>query len=158
MLWAGNIYLWLFECSRDGIVECDTIEELRKLQGQRERRPRVQHRDTKPAGLELGELARRFLGLLLTTTEGLNTEEVATKLGIGPKSIPPILRSLKKWGRVKKHDLDGLMTRKMVYVNRRPVTIYNLTEEGRVMMAGKVQVPIPKSPPTPSNGKGINSE
>jgi len=133
----------------NGIVECDTIEELRKLQGQRERKPRV-HKDTKPAGSELGEMAGRFLGLLLTTNEGLNTEQVAAHLSIGPKSIPPILRSLAKWGKLKKHNLDGLLTRKMTYVNRRPVTMYTLTEQGRLMFVGKVQMPV-------TNGKPMNT-
>ena len=147
-----------FRMLANGVVECDTIDELRKLQGQRERKPRTQHRAA--AKPELGEMANRFLRLMLTTDQGMNTEQVATTLGISSKSIPPILRGLAKWSRAKKRDIDGLLTRKTAYVNRRPVTIYNLTDEGRLMIAATLPgLPsTPKSPPTPSNGKGINSE
>lgn len=146
-----------FRLLTNGVIECDTIDELRKLQGHRERKPRSRS-DTKPS--DLGEMATRFLDLLLKTDKGLNTEEVAVNLGISPKSLPPILRSLAKWSRVKKLDLDGLITRKMAYVNRRPVTVYNLTDHGRLTIAAKPlngpPVP-PKGAPTPANGKVINA-
>lgn len=123
-----------FRILRGGVVECDTIHELRQLQDAKPRRQSSagSYRSHKAAPEpELSDLARAFIVALLKAPSGLVTEKAAAELAIGPKSIPPQLRLLTKWSREKKVDLQGLLTQKVEYINRRPQTLYQLTEEGR---------------------------
>ncbi len=125
----------------NGVVECDTIEELRKLQSRRPtQKPRSVDRTkpTAPKAIELTEPTKLFLNALLKSTSGLNTDQLALELGIGAKSLPPVLRTLKKWCERKKLDFEGLINRRPGYVNKRYVTTYSLTDQGRVKFASLV--------------------
>ncbi len=123
------------------VVECDTIEELQKLQSRRRlpQKSRTQNdHDERPAAkdIQLTDLAKGMLSAMLQSGQGLNTDELTKTLGIEPKSLPPVLRSLRKWCQEKKLDFEGVIEKRPAYLNKRYVTVYSLTDHGRVTFAG----------------------
>jgi len=79
----------------------------------------------------LSHNTRILLDLLWKATAGLNTEEIAKAINISAKGIPPLIRNLHGWAEGRALKLDDLMDRQSVYVNRKPLTRYHLTESGR---------------------------
>ncbi len=132
-----------FRILPNGAYECDTLDEFRQLQRQRpterKSRPQPTHRRAAAnADAGLNEPAKAFLSALLRSSSTQNTDEIEKATGIKAKQLPPVLRLLTKWSKDRKLDLVTLITRKPVYVNRRPVTAYSLTDEGRAKFAGMV--------------------
>jgi hypothetical protein len=124
-----------FRMLENGVVEVDTLDELRLLQGKknRERQPRAQSRPSKRSVAALSDEAKRFLLLLMTAKNGSNTTDIAKRLGLEARQIPPILRTLSRWCGEKKVDRDTLLTTRMDYVDRKPVTTYTLTDQGKTV-------------------------
>lgn len=120
-----------FRILPSGAEECDTIEEFRQLRSQRGHpaAPRAKRQLSK-SDSELSENARAFLRALIKSPTGLNTDQASSELKINAKQLPPVLRSLAKWCDQHRHKPDTLIARKPVFVNRRPLTEYRLTEEG----------------------------
>ena len=122
-----------FRMLPNGVVEVDTIGELRQLQGKRpERQPRNQPRASNKSAFNLSDTTKRFLLLLLRAPQdGLNTAELAERLKLESRGIPPLVRGVATWCRDKKLDRDKLLTTRMDYVDRKPVTVYKLTDQGK---------------------------
>jgi hypothetical protein len=72
-----------------------------------------------------------FLDVLWKAANGLTTDEAAAALNVNPKSIPPLVRSLHNWCSRRSLKLDDLLTRRPRYIDRKQVTQYKLTEQGR---------------------------
>lgn len=125
-----------FRVLRNGVVECDTIEELRQLQGGRPRRsqPTGSRRSAKSTHSQLSDTARALIVALLKAPAGLHSEAAAKAIGIGTKSLPPQLRLIAKWCRDQKLTVESLLTQKVQYINRRPQTLYQLTDDGRTTL------------------------
>jgi hypothetical protein len=75
---------------------------------------------------------------LLKSNTDLHTDQLTTALGIEPKSLPPVLRSLKRWCEHQKLNFSGLIETKPIYANKRYLTSYHLTDQGRLTFAGRV--------------------
>lgn len=93
--------------------------------------------------------AKLFLAALLKTGKGLTTEQAARAIEVAPKSLPPVVRSLNSWCKHQKIVLDQMVKRTTAYDNRRVISLYNLTDEGRVFFAGRVELAT-----APPNGAG----
>jgi DNA-binding PadR family transcriptional regulator len=129
------------------VVETDSVREATEVRnaftGKRTRRlPLVKSPEANRSATsssELSALPVRFLDLLSQHPAGINTDTVAKTLGIGPKSIPPILRALNRWAKHRSFDLKRLISGTAQFVDRRPVTFYRLTDEGRKAFGAIVQ-------------------
>lgn len=139
----------------NGVVEVDTIDELRQLQRSRGReRQAAPHAPTRPlkSTTDLTDTTKQFLLVLNKAPNGLNTAQIAKKLDLDSRSIPPLMRSISRWCRDNGQQRDKLMNSTAIYVNRRPVTLYALTDEGRTVFG-----PIAADQIANLNGKEITA-
>jgi hypothetical protein len=124
-----------FRMLSNGVVEVDTLDELRQLQRSRSRERRLPtHGASVPVPKHSGDLSdttKQFLLVLMKASKGMNTEQAARLLHLDSRGIPPLLRGIARWCRDRNVDRNSLLISKAVYVNRRPVTHYTLTDAGK---------------------------
>jgi len=75
---------------------------------------------------------RQFVVALYKTTLRMKSHALAEALALpSPKSIPPVIRSLRTWAKGNGHDLNQLLEYKTETDNGKQIGTYELTEEGR---------------------------
>jgi hypothetical protein len=119
----------------DGTIETDTLDDALKARdavlGRKTNQRHARGIVTKKSDTLLSDVTKAFLRALVQSPNGLTSTQAATAAGIGTKSLPPVIRGLNEFCRRKHIVMDSLVTRKTKFENRRPVSLYALTEEGR---------------------------
>jgi len=80
-----------------------------------------------------------FVAALLKSAKGLTSEQAAQVIGIGLKSLPPVVRSLNAWCKHHKVNFEGMIKRTNQYDNRRVISLYSLTDDGRLFFAARAE-------------------
>jgi hypothetical protein len=126
-----------FKLLPDGTIQTDSVEELLEAraalageQSSKRQRANPKSRSAK-VRVELSNTVKAFLVALLKHPTGLDTHQIAKAIEIDPRQVPPVIRHLTKWAEGAKVKLDDLLKRKPQFENRKPVTLYALTEDGR---------------------------
>jgi hypothetical protein len=121
----------------NGVIETDSVAEALQVQNAlagkkpRQQRGAIPKRSNDTLNLH----AKQFIQALIASPTGLTTERAAAALGVQPMSIPPVVRSLNKFCQ-RRHVVFGkLVTRTTAYENRRQVSVYAFTAEGRTFFA-----------------------
>jgi hypothetical protein len=136
------------------IVETDSVREAvqvrtafagARTRSARQTAPLVRAESSTPVPpkrddpIDLSDTATRFLDLLMQNAAGVNTDQAARALHVGLKSLPPVVRGLRRWCSERRLAFASLISSAPKYVNRKPLTLYALTDEGRRTFGPVVQ-------------------
>jgi hypothetical protein len=129
----------------NGVIETDSLAEALEVQnaltGKRNHH-RGQSRKTSNAKDILGLNAKAFLRELIKAPQtGVTTEHAARAIGVEPRGIPPIIRSINNYCKRHRVVMTDLVERRDGYENKRQVSIYKFTDAGRTYFAKYVSEP-----------------
>jgi len=118
-------------------VECDTPDDVAAIisaMSGNKRRPTIRTGKRGKAS-ERPVMSPNVRGLLLALKEAhptdVTTTDLATRLNVSPKSLPPLVTAFRNWARNARLDPDTLMNRNSVLdIKGKQVSAYSITEEG----------------------------
>ncbi|HEV8677207.1 MAG TPA: hypothetical protein VGX21_24490 [Methylomirabilota bacterium] len=128
----------------DGSFVCDTPDEAISMRDRlMERRAKEARREARRvaragapsdhvgAGNGDGDKTTALQALLVDSPDGISSDDLAQHLGVGARSLPPLMVALRRRAREKGHDLAQLLVRERIFdQSGRAVSRYRLTEEG----------------------------
>lgn len=73
-------------------------------------------------------LAQALLG---AAASGISSNDLAAKINVSPRSLPPLMLSFRRKVKAAGHEIDNVLTRERVLdANQKPISMYKLTAEG----------------------------
>jgi hypothetical protein len=125
----------------DGSFSCDTpAEALAMRDAMMERKLRETRREarraarTDPSAATTSDASKNtatLVSVLCNSPDGIESDELANRLGKSLRSLPPLMVALRRRVRAKGHDLDEILVRERVFDDKnRPRSRYRLTPEG----------------------------
>jgi hypothetical protein len=123
-----------FRVRADGTIETDSVEEALKLRAallRQEFRKQATRSSQKPSDPDyLSDDTKAFLGLICLGP--FTSDQISEGTKISKTSIPPLIRGLHSWANRHGFNLDDLLVRTQTYVKGKPISLYELTDEGRL--------------------------
>jgi hypothetical protein len=134
------VYGMAYRVLPNGVIETDTLAEAIAAQtAVTGKKPAKLHTARRADNDTLNGNAKQFLRALIAAPKTtLSTEQAAKALNFGPKSLPPVIRSLNNWCRKHRVTLDAMVKRDTAYEDRRVISVYRLTDEGRQFFQEKI--------------------
>lgn len=128
----------------DVTVFCDTAEEVRSLvyrssshrtpETRQTRSPRTRrtlHRGRSVRNGIMQEKLTEFVRLLRKAhPDGLRTNELAERLGVGPRTFGPMMTALSQHLAKSGHGLGSIIKRETEMKDRKLISVYSITQKG----------------------------
>src|SRR2546422_8988998 len=117
----------------DGSFLCDSPAEAIQMRDLlMDRKTRETRRDARRAARQVPPLAQSvvsngtatLVSVLKESPDGISSDDLAERLGVTPRSLPPLMVSLRRKARDAGHDLDNLLIRERGFVGpqNRPIS------------------------------------
>jgi hypothetical protein len=131
---------------QDGTIVCDTADEAIAVRDRLlDRKVRETRREARRAGRQAPSLERSLtsngtaslVAILRESPDGITSDDLARRLGMSSRSIPPLMLSLRRKFKDAGKDMDEMLVRERIMdSNNHAKSRYRLTEEGVKLLAG----------------------
>jgi hypothetical protein len=129
----------------DGSFICETPGEAIAMRDLlMERKAKETRREARRSARQTPSLAQAvatngtatLVSVLKESPNGISSDDLAQRLGVTARSLPPLMLSLRRKARDAGHAFDDLLVReRAVGPNNRPISLYRLTDEGVRLLA-----------------------
>lgn len=132
----------------DVTVLCDTAEEVRSLaypssshrtpETRLARSPRTRRTLHRGRSVRNGIMQKKLMEFVRVLRkahpEGLRTNELAERLGVGPRIFGPMMTALSQHLARDGHKLGSIVKRETEMKNRKPISVYSITQKGMAVV------------------------